>query len=50
MPKYFGTDGIRGRANKTLDVETVFKIGVFIGHYFHNINPNIVIGKDETFK
>lgn len=46
MPKYFGTDGIRGRANETLNVETVFKIGVFIGHYFHNINPNIVIGKD----
>ena len=27
MGKYFGTDGFRGEANKTLTVEHAFKVG-----------------------
>ncbi len=44
MGRYFGTDGIRGRANDTLKVETVFKIGRFIGSYYQG--GKILIGKD----
>ena len=29
--KYFGTDGIRGRANVLLTAELAFKIGAFLG-------------------
>ena len=47
MGRYFGTDGIRGQANKTLTVETAFKVGRFIGDYYlKNGNARIVIGKD----
>ena len=34
MGKYFGTDGFRGEANRTLTVEHAFKIGRFIGWYY----------------
>ncbi|MDO4594999.1 MAG: phosphoglucosamine mutase [Tissierellia bacterium] len=47
--KYFGTDGFRGEANKSLNVYHAFKIGRFIGQYFNkknNGNGKIVIGKD----
>jgi phosphoglucosamine mutase len=45
--RYFGTDGIRGEANKTLTVHTAFKIGLFLGNYFSNDHKGrIVIGKD----
>ena len=47
--KYFGTDGFRGEANKTLNVYHAFKIGRFIGDYFSknkNGNGKILIGKD----
>jgi phosphoglucosamine mutase len=47
MGRYFGTDGIRGEANKTLTVHTAFKIGLFLGNYFSNeYKGRIVIGKD----
>lgn len=47
MGRYFGTDGIRGEANKTLTVHTAFKIGLFLGNYFSNdCKGRIVIGKD----
>lgn len=47
MGKYFGTDGIRGKANQTLTVETVYKVGRFIGDYYSkNKKAKIVIGKD----
>ncbi|MDU2558232.1 phosphoglucosamine mutase [Anaerococcus prevotii] len=47
--KYFGTDGFRGEANKSLNVYHAFKIGRFIGDYFSknkNGNGKILIGKD----
>jgi len=44
MGKYFGTDGIRGRANKTLTNETAYNVGRFIGNYYKG--KKIVIGKD----
>ena len=34
MSKYFGTDGFRGEANKTLTVEHAYKIGRFLGWYY----------------
>lgn len=47
--KYFGTDGFRGEANKTLNLYHALKIGRFLGDYFNkknNGNGRIVIGKD----
>lgn len=45
--KYFGTDGFRGEANKTLNIYHALKIGRFIGDYFRrNGTGRIVIGKD----
>lgn len=47
MHKYFGTDGFRGEANKTLTVEHAYKIGRFIGNYFGKDHRcQVVIGKD----
>lgn len=47
MSKYFGTDGFRGEANKTLTVEHAFKIGRFIGWYYGREHRcQVVIGKD----
>ena len=47
MGKYFGTDGFRGEANKTLTVEHAYKVGRFIGWYYGKDRPaRIVIGKD----
>ncbi len=48
MSKYFGTDGFRGEANKTLTVDHAFKVGRFLGWYYlqNNSSCKIVIGKD----
>ncbi len=47
MGKYFGTDGIRGEANKTLTLEIAYKVGRFVGDYYKkNGNGKILIGKD----
>ncbi len=50
MGKYFGTDGFRGEANKTLTAEHAYKIGRFLGWYYQHKEDNerckIVIGKD----
>ena len=49
MGKYFGTDGFRGEANRTLTVEHAFKIGRFIGWYYGQQKEEkcrVVIGKD----
>lgn len=47
MSKYFGTDGFRGEANKSLTVDHAFKIGKYLGwHYGKNHKARIVIGKD----
>ena len=32
MGKYFGTDGFRGEANKTLTADHAYKIGHWKGH------------------
>ncbi len=47
MGKYFGTDGFRGEANKTLTVDHAFKIGRYLGWYFsQDHKARVVIGKD----
>lgn len=47
MGKYFGTDGFRGEANKTLTVEHAFKVGRYLGWYYNRHHKaRIVIGKD----
>ncbi|MHA6253168.1 phosphoglucosamine mutase [Oceanobacillus sp. CAU 1775] len=48
MKKYFGTDGVRGVANKTLTPELAFKLGR-VGGYVLTKNtdrPKILIGRD----
>ncbi len=49
MGKYFGTDGFRGEANKTLTFEHAIQIGRFLGWYYgakQGKKAKIVIGKD----
>ncbi len=47
MGKYFGTDGFRGEANMTLNVEHAFKVGRYLGWYYGKEHKcKIVIGKD----
>ena len=49
MGKYFGTDGFRGEANKTLTFEHAVKIGRFLGWYYgprQGKKAKVVIGKD----
>ena len=47
MGRYFGTDGVRGEANKDLTVSKVYKIGRYVGDYYRkNGKGRILIGKD----
>ncbi len=48
MGKYFGTDGVRGIANKSLTPEIAFKIGRIAGYIFskEGKNPKVLIGQD----
>ncbi len=47
MGRYFGTDGIRGQANRTLTMEQVYRTGRYLGHYYHEEGKaKILIGKD----
>ncbi len=54
MGRYFGTDGFRGEANKTLTADHAYKIGRFLGWYYgmkkqlagDDSPARIVIGKD----
>lgn len=47
MGKYFGTDGIRGKANETLTTEIAYKVGRYLGYYCRNNgNAKVCIGKD----
>ena len=47
MGKYFGTDGFRGEANKSLTVDHAFKIGRYLGWYYgQKHKARVVIGKD----
>jgi phosphoglucosamine mutase len=49
--KYFGTDGIRGEANKDLSVDIVTSLGFALGYYLKKNNPKkksirVVLGTD----
>ena len=49
--KYFGTDGIRGEANKDLSIDKVTSLGLALGYYLNKNNkknekPRIVLGTD----
>ncbi|MCF6305752.1 MAG: phosphoglucosamine mutase [Rhodobacteraceae bacterium] len=47
--KFFGTDGIRGRANcHPMTAEMALKLGAAVGHYFRKAHGSnrVVIGKD----
>ncbi|MDL4841251.1 phosphoglucosamine mutase [Aquibacillus rhizosphaerae] len=48
MGKYFGTDGVRGIANKDLTPELAFKLGRFGGYVLtkETVRPKILIGRD----
>ena len=47
MGRYFGTDGIRGKANETLDVQRAFQVGRYLGYYFSRQGKGrILVGKD----
>lgn len=51
MRKYFGTDGVRGEANKELTVELALKIGYALGHFLRKKYPEkrrmrVVLGCD----
>lgn len=40
MRKYFGTDGIRGEANKELTVDIALRLGYALGYYLKRENPD----------
>ena len=51
MPKYFGTDGFRGRAGEILNADHAYRIGRFLGWFYQfyqkeNRRPRVAIGKD----
>ncbi len=47
MGQYFGTDGIRGKANETLTVQTAFAVGSYLGYLFSKESKGrILIGRD----
>lgn len=51
MGKYFGTDGVRGEANKELTPELAFKLGRYGGyvlsqHESTDTRPRVLVGRD----
>ncbi|MDR3259237.1 MAG: phosphoglucosamine mutase [Fusobacteriaceae bacterium] len=50
MKKYFGTDGIRGEANKELTIDVTMRLGYALGYYLKNKKPKnkikIILGSD----
>lgn len=51
MRKYFGTDGIRGEANRELTVEIALRLGYALGYYLRGENPEkkkikVILGCD----
>lgn len=46
MGKFFGTDGVRGRANDNLTVDFVLKLGLAVGSFLRKECGDIIIGKD----
>lgn len=51
MRKYFGTDGIRGEANRELTVDIALRLGYALGYYLKRENPDkkkikVILGCD----
>lgn len=49
MKKYFGTDGIRGEANKYLSLDLVTNLGLALGYYLKtktDKKPKVILGTD----
>ena len=51
MGRYFGTDGIRGEANKELTVDKALRLGYALGYYLKNKHKNeekikVIMGSD----
>lgn len=48
MGRLFGTDGVRGVANKKLTPELAFRLGLAAGYFFgqEHTNPVFIIGRD----
>ena len=48
MGKYFGTDGVRGRANEQLTLDMAVRIGQWLGWHYSKEKPHakILIGRD----
>ncbi len=51
MRKYFGTDGIRGEANRELTADLAMKLGYALGYYLRQANPHkknlkVIMGSD----
>lgn len=44
MGKYFGTDGIRGEANKTLTLDIALKVGQYLGSQYKG--KKLLVGQD----
>lgn len=46
--KYFGTDGIRGIVDQTLDFNLAFKVGISLGNIINKngLSKRVIIGKD----
>ena len=49
--KYFGTDGMRGEANKDLTIDLVTRLGLALGYYLKKHRkkagkPKIILGTD----
>ena len=42
MGKYFGTDGFRGEANKTLTADHAYRVGRFLGWYYGELK-NVIL-------
>ena len=41
MGKYFGTDGVRGKANEGLTLDMSIKIGQYLGWYYRKTCENL---------
>ena len=51
--KYFGTDGMRGEANKDLTIDLVTNLGLALGYYLKKHRkkagkPRIILGTDKS--
>ena len=49
--KYFGTDGLRGEANKDLTIDLVTELGLALGYYLKknkkgDTKPKVILGTD----